>query len=187
MISKFNEFNIHEVCREYGIRNYTISNGLVDVDGDVDLSGKQLDRLPLNFGKVTGDFYCSHTNLTTLEGAPKWVGVDFDCSFNNLTSLQGAPQQVGINFICNHNNLISLEGGPKEVGGSFVCYNNQLTTLQGAPKEIGRDVYYRSNPLPKEILGLGDIKYILKWQDDYSIWRKDGSLDLFRFQELIKD
>src|SRR5574343_17400 len=137
MISKFNEFNIHEVCREYGIRNYTISNGLVDVDGDVDLSGRQLDRLPLNFGKVAGDFYCSHTHLTTLEGAPKVVGLNFYCGYN------------------------------------------KLNTLEGAPKEIGEDFYYTDDLLPKEITDFEDIKYILKWQDEYNIWKRDGSLDLF--------
>jgi hypothetical protein len=31
------------------------------------------------------------------------------------------------------------------------------------------------------------IKHIIKYQKDYSIWRKDGTLDEFRFSELMRD
>jgi hypothetical protein len=31
------------------------------------------------------------------------------------------------------------------------------------------------------------IKEIIKYQEDYSIWRKDGTLDVFRFGELMQD
>ena len=80
MINKFDEFNIHEIYKEYGIENYTINNGLVDVDGDVYLSNMELDILPVRFGIVARGF---------------------DCNFNKLTSLKGAPKQVGEIFIAN--------------------------------------------------------------------------------------
>src|SRR5574343_815103 len=120
MINKFDDFNIHIICEEYGIKNYTINNGLVDVDGNVNLSSWKLDRLPLNFGKVNRHFDCSNNNLTRALGG-----------------LEGAPQQVGGYFDCGNNNLISLKGGPKEVDLDFICHSNKLTTLQGAPKEVG--------------------------------------------------
>ena len=54
----------------------------------------------------------------------------FDCRNNHLTSLIGAPKYVGGWFDCNNNQLTSLAGAPKYVGGSFDCYNNpELTTL----------------------------------------------------------
>src|SRR5574343_122005 len=186
MISKFNEFSIHKICREYGIKNYTINNGLVDVDVNVNLSNLQLDKLPLNFGKVSGSFYCGNNNLSSLESAPKVVGGIFYCPLNNLTTLHGCPKEVGADFNCGYNNLTTLQGSPKEVGGDFYCEYNNLTSLKGASQEIGGIFYYKSNPLPEEILDFKDIKYILKWQDDYSIWR-DDKLDLFRFGELVKD
>ena len=250
MISKYNEFNIHKICKQYGIENYTINNGLLDVNGSVHLVNKKLTRLPLDFGNVTGsflcsynklsslegapkqvggsfycnnnqlnslqgapsyvgrdfdcsnnqlitlegapievggDFSCQHNQLDSLEGAPKQVGGDFDCHNNQLNSLQGAPKKVGGDFDCHNNQLTSLQGAPIEVGGGFYCYDNQLAILQGAPKEVGGGFYCGNNSLPKEILKFKDIKYIFKWQDEYNIWRRDGSLDLFRFNELIKD
>ena len=47
--------DIDTICKKYGITNYTINNGVVDVYGDVNLSVQALSGLPLKFGKVTGE------------------------------------------------------------------------------------------------------------------------------------
>lgn len=97
--------DIDSICKKY-IDNYTINpDGSVDVDGDVDLSYRELTKLPLKFGEVTGSFCCSDNQLTSLEGSPKYVGGDFSCGYNKL---------------------ITLEGGPKEVVGDFYCYGNPI-------------------------------------------------------------
>ena len=116
---------------------FDLPEGFV-IKGDLDLSGKGLEKLP-DLSKVTvkGNFNCSRNQLTSLEGAPEKVGGDFYCFLNQLTSLEGAPEKVGGNFNCSHNELTSLEGAPKEVGSDFDCYSNQLTSLKGAPKEVG--------------------------------------------------
>jgi hypothetical protein len=55
---------IEEICKEYGIENYTInSDWSIDVDGDVHLSNRNLTKLPLNFRNVSGNFYCSYNQL----------------------------------------------------------------------------------------------------------------------------
>ena len=127
---------IHEICKLYNIVNYTINNGLVDVDGDVNLYTECLTELPLKFGKVTGYFECSNNLLTSLEGAPKTVGGRFDCSSNKLTSLEGCSEKVGGDFCCKNNQLTSLKGGPITVGSDYRAFNNKLATLEGAPKVI---------------------------------------------------
>jgi len=203
--------DIDAICREYRITNYTVNpDRTVDVDGDVDLPDMGLDKLPLKFGYVSGSFHCGNNKLTSLEGSPREVGGDFYCFFNKLTSLEGAPEEVGGDFYCDYNQLTSLEGAPKEVvndfdcsdnqltslegvpeevGGSFYCNNNQLTSLAGAPEEIGSDFDCSDNPnLPKEILD--NYKYInkiVKYQSDYNIWRRDGSLDKYRFSDMMKE
>ena len=101
-----------------------------------------------------------------MEGAPKIVEGDFYCSRNQLTSLKGSPKWVGRNFYCNNNKLTSLEGAPKWVGGTFYCKFNPL------PKLIKDNERY--------------IKEIIKWQDEYNIWR-GGKLDEFRFGEMMID
>jgi hypothetical protein len=166
-VKLFEEYSsIDRICKKWGIENYTTNpDGTVDVSGDVYLYKKDLKELPLKFGKVSGYF---------------------DCSYNELTTLEGAPKVVGGGFYCHNNQLTTLEGAPKEVGGSFDCNSNQLITLEGAPKEVGGGFYFDGNPLPKEILNFHDKKYILKWQDDYVIWQY-GKLNLYRFQEMIKD
>jgi hypothetical protein len=97
---KFNGSDINKICKRYGITNYTIDNGLVNVNGNVYLKGYVLYELPVRFGIVTGDFNCSNNNLTTLKGSPKEVHGDFWCNYNNLTSLEGAPDLIGGKFKC---------------------------------------------------------------------------------------
>jgi hypothetical protein len=199
---------VEKICKKFGIENWSIRDGLVDVDGHVYLSHRRLTKLPLKFGRVSGGFYCWNNNLTTLEGAPKEVVGDFYCSNNKLTTLEGAPKEVGGYFWCNRNKLTTLEGAPKEVGGNFNCSGNKLTTLEGAPKEVGGgfscsfnklttldympnvrgDIYINDNPLPEEILNLPQdkLKDVIFEQDFYEIWR-DGKLFLPRWKELKID
>ena len=52
------------ICDKYGIENWTLnSEGLVDVDGSVDLEDRYLIRLPLRFEWVSGAFYCDNNQL----------------------------------------------------------------------------------------------------------------------------
>jgi hypothetical protein len=126
-LKKFNESldNIADICKAYGIINYTISDSLVDVDGDVYISSKSLTKLPLKFGKVTGYFNCSNNQLISLEGAPNSVGGNFHCSDNKLDSLEGAPKSVGGNFDCRSNKLVSLENFPPNIKG-LRCVDNPI-------------------------------------------------------------
>lgn len=202
-----------QLCKKYNIKNYTInSDGLIDVDGDVNISGRNLTKIPIKFGRISGSFYCHINKLISLEGAPIQVSGDFFCGHNQLISLKGAPKEVSDDFFCSYNELISLEGSPKEIYGNFDCSHNQLTSLQGAPRKIFNsfdcghnqlislqgapkvsDAFFcNNNPLlPQLILDFmdttNDPKFIIKNQDDYSIWRKDGTLDEYRFKDMLKD
>jgi len=114
------------------------STGLVDVNGDFHFSGYKFKNLMgVRFGRVSGNFLCQFTQLTSLKGSPEEVGGNFDCADNNLFSLEGAPQKVGKSFFCSDNQLTSLEGAPQKVGKSFFCSDNQLSSLEGSPREVG--------------------------------------------------
>jgi hypothetical protein len=129
---------IHGVCSKYEIKNYTINDDYtIDVDDSVSFFGISLSKIPLKFNIVSGSFYFSDNNLTTLKGSPKRVVGFFSCNNNRLTTLEGGPESVGGFFSCYDNQLTTLEGSPKEVGGYFYCHNNKLTTLEGCPKAVG--------------------------------------------------
>ena len=58
----------------------------------------------------------------------KWTG-DFDCSHNELTSLTGAPTSVTGNFYCRGNKLTSLKDVHKQIksiGGTFYLIKNPI-------------------------------------------------------------
>ena len=95
---------IENWCEEMDIENYTInSQGEIDVDGEVDLSGRYFKELPYKFGKVTGYFslrICK--NLISLKNCPYEVEGYFSCGFcPQLDSLKGCPKEVGYHFYCN--------------------------------------------------------------------------------------
>ena len=61
-------------------------DGSYDVEGEVDISYKNLTKIPWKFRRVGGSFYCSNNQLTSLEGAPQYVGRNFFCDNNPVPS-----------------------------------------------------------------------------------------------------
>ena len=178
---------IVEICSKYNIRNYTINeDGSIDVDGNVNLSFKKLTELPLNFNKVTGDFSCTHNELTTLKGSPKYVGLDFYCHDNNkLTSLEYGPVEVGGDFSCVDNKyLTSLEHSPKKVGGDFYCRTCPLKDLYGISDDIGGIIDVYETPLQSIIYDQVNIDFVRA----FNIYRviKDGKVVLKRLKYVME-
>jgi hypothetical protein len=61
---------LDEVCDGEWTLN---ENGEVDVDGTVDMRNMNLTKIPVMFGKVSGEFRCAHNKLTTLKNCPTSV------------------------------------------------------------------------------------------------------------------
>jgi len=162
--------DIDSICKKYGIYNYTInSDGTVDVDGSVYLNSKNLNKLPLKFGNVSGNFNCGRNRLTTLEGCPKSLGGTFNCSYNKLTSLEFCPQSVG---------------------GYFAFSYNQLKDLYGFPEFFDSDVYYEL--IFAEILDLFRSDYgrrlgkVIDLLNEYGVIQQDGKLVILdRLEEVF--
>jgi hypothetical protein len=95
----------------------------------------------------SGDFYCGHKKLTSLEHCPTEVGGEFSCRYNDLTSLEHCPTSVSGDFYCGNNDLTSLEHCPTSVGGKFSCGNNKLTSLEHCPTSVGGYFYCCDNKL----------------------------------------
>jgi hypothetical protein len=120
------EKSIEDWCKGLNLIKYEIIDGVVSVNAYVDLFNKKFEIIPIQFGRVNGDFYCQNNNLITLKGSPREVSYDFYCQYNELTSLEGGPKKVGENYYCHYNSLTTLEGGPKVMGKYFNCENNPV-------------------------------------------------------------
>lgn len=67
-----------DILDKLNVTNYNINDsGLVDVNGDVDLSNLDLSEIPVPFGEVTGSFHCDNNKLIDLKNIPIKVGGDF--------------------------------------------------------------------------------------------------------------
>jgi hypothetical protein len=190
-----NEEDIHRICEEYNIKNYTLNDDLsIDVDDNVYIIRKKLTKLPLKFNKVNGYFNCPSNKLTTLEGAPREVNGNFNCYDNKLTSLEGAPNIVTGDFNCYNNEIDSLEGAPKEITGLLNCYDNNLYSFYNLPIDIGEFIY-SVNPIkcfnnllgkdPELIYEFNELYVIQKVDEEWSIYkhRMEEFVDMFERPE----
>jgi hypothetical protein len=137
LLESIRETQITKKCELLGIKNWTLnSDGLVDVNGNVDISKMNLTTIPLRFGEVTGEFSCFDNKLTNLDGAPHTVGGAFYCYGNLLTSLVGGPKKC-LNYNCASNKLENFVGAPERIPGFFFGNSNKLLSLKGSPKYVG--------------------------------------------------
>ena len=126
-------------------------DGSISVAGGIILTDNSITHLPVKFRKVSGNFHCDYTNLTSLEGSPQEVGEYFSCESTKITSLNGSPKKVGGIFWCNHTKIASLEGGPKKVGKVY-CNDTKITSLDGAPESVSGYFYCNNTPFYKQFL-----------------------------------
>ena len=105
-------------CEEMGIQNYTInSQGEIDVNGNVDLTERDIKELPYKFGTIKEYFDLGRCkNLISLKNCPNEVCNSFD--------IDGCSQ------------LSSLEGCPKEVDGNFYCMNCKKEFVEEEVKSL---------------------------------------------------
>jgi len=189
----FRNLKIHLICKGYRIKNYIINeDGSIDVNGDVNLIGKRLKRLPLKFRNVSGNFDCSKNRLVSLEGSPEFVGGAFFCNYNNLTSLKGGPKKVYNIFNCSYNNIITFEGAPdylKVNRESFMCYSNPIYNIWNMFRDYSKiellndyDMFrenYNSKPgiiidrLNNFLVDIHKTKIKTLWQPPFQIHRKN--------------
>lgn len=118
-------------------------DGSFDYNGNVSLrrrtvNGNPLNRIPIKFRYVSGNFVCSNMGLSNLENCPTTIDGDFDASENNLKTLQGGPITVGKSYSVFLNDLTSLNGSPKNIPGDFDAGSNFITTLVGGPEKVGK-------------------------------------------------
>ena len=177
---KESKTDIHSICSEYGINDYTINpDGSIDVDGNIilsyDFERGELSKIPLKFAKVIGDFECDRNQLTTLKGSPRSVGGNFECSGNQLTSLEYCPVSVGGNFDCHSNQLTSLEGLP-EIGGYINCRRNQIIDFRGVSEFFEGLFYCEENPIEEIYTLFLQKEYVkdskcIKWINEFDVIR----------------
>ena len=197
LFENFKEESIDDICKKYNITNYTINeDGSIDVDSDIRICDTDLTKLPLKFGKVSGNFDCCRNKLMSLDGCPSYVERTFNCDTNNLTSLEGCPKCVSGWFICTHNKLTSFDGCPRYVGGDFFCNYNNIRSLSGLSVDLMGELY--PSPNLKYIYNIlkNHLEYINNFYDfniitDLGIGRQDLNLkrlnkfiDLYDLEEL---
>lgn len=130
------------------IINAKINDDLtIDVNGNVDLTGRGLTEIPYKFNRVEGDFNLLHNFLTSLKNVPNIVGKDFICSSNHLETLDFSPQTVKGSYYCSDNPLTQLNAIDVHFDEFFYhCTNTKSEFLKDFKtfyeKDEGQDYNY---------------------------------------------
>lgn len=98
--------SINYWLQEHKIKNYGINSNLtVDVNGDVNLSFRNITELPsyIEFNEIKGSFDISENKMVTLRGCPRTVHSNFFCYNNQLSTLDHFPEYVGGKLFCHGN------------------------------------------------------------------------------------
>ncbi len=163
MISEKEIIMIHKICKVCSIYDYSINpDGSIDVNGDVNLRNLNLDKIPLKFNYVYGNFNCSSNYLTSLKDCPRHITGYFNCSYNKLTSLEGGPKTIGNGFDCSYNKLTSLEGGPVVNKSYYYCQMESLISLDGFLGNYNQLVCYNKDNLVKKHNRKNNLKILEK-------------------------
>ena len=104
------------------IKNYVINKDLtVDIEGNADLSYKNLKELPVQFGKVRRDFFCQNNQLKSLKGAPQKVRRDFYCYNNQLKSIPKWIKNIKDVYVFQNINWNNVEWINKILGDKLTA------------------------------------------------------------------
>lgn len=144
---------------KFGLKEAIINeDGSISFIGHVNLSNKNLKKIPFNFKNVHGDFDCSNNQLSDLVNVPETVGGNFYCANNQLTNLKNSPKEVKGSFCCSSNKLKTLEYCPSNIY-RLIAEDNYINTLEHFPEIVRGSCYLRKNDINSiETLKTSDIR-----------------------------
>lgn len=159
--------------------NYEVHDDLsISIDGDVNLTHKNLITLPVNFNEIRGVFNCSYNNLVSLKGAPKKVTHTFMAMKNKISFLKDLPQCPEI--CLSYNNIKILDNIPEETIDLDLSYND----IQNISPELLQKNNYKLESLilsyNKINSGLDNLMNFSRMDRIYINENKITSIDAFK-------
>jgi hypothetical protein len=157
-----------QFLKEYRIPGCIIaSDGTISKTGSVDLIYFPGDRLPVQFGSVSGDFDAHDIPLTSMIGFPTRVGGSLRLNQTPINSLDGIPRIIGRDLHLVDTDIHSLSGISKlveSIGGKVIIGSTQthllgLLVISGVKQIIINSLMNVSDPVAKilnKYVGTGD-------------------------------
>ena len=185
MSSEFltSESEIRDFLSKFNISNFTVNgDGSVDVQGSIYLDNLKAKQLPVQFGKVDGDFVCNGGELVTLKGSPRYVNGNYYVHHNRLKDFQYSPEEVTGNVSYDNNEEVtSIEGIVPKIGGDLFMENlPKLENLHNIHKHVtalgyglfgSGHIKTDGTPLKSNVLGL----LLIKGLDEVTLANKELS------------
>ena len=142
-MKKFN--NIEDFIENNDVGDYSIVDGLINVDGSVILTQVNNGEIPFPFGQIMEDFNCNGLGLTTLKNTPHTIYGYFDCSENKLKSFEHCPTNAKAYFIASYNFIESFKYLPRQIDRLYL-QNNNIIDLNGFETSFYK-IFLSGNPI----------------------------------------
>lgn len=88
-------------CDSFAICNYSIENGLINVNGGVNLSNCKLKTLPYKFGNINGNFNISINLISSFKNFPNIINGRLNITMTLIDNWNYVPKVTG-NIICDY-------------------------------------------------------------------------------------
>lgn len=169
---------IEEFCGKYNIRNYTVVDGLINVNGKVNLWQIGENKIPYKFGTVDGYFEISFSMLSTLEGLPNIIKGNLFMVNSSLKKLDYLPNKVtglvdlSFNQLSDLYSLKGLDCGKINVDSNPVGYLYKF----GIMEEV--DAFNTLRVVIDNELNLKRLKYF------YSLMDRNFDLDIDKLSKF---
>lgn len=126
---------LETILKSLGITKYKLrEDGGIVVLQDVHWEGMGLEKIPVQFYSIDGDFNLKGNKLETLENFPYFVTGIVTLSYNKLKSFDGIPEgEIMLGLIADNNFLTTLKGAPPRVDTFSIDNNNSLESIIYAP------------------------------------------------------
>ncbi len=154
LIEQFTEIYAWSGRLEFHDRDTVSVHAEDDQAGSVSLR-RDAAELSFKFRKVDGNFNLRENWITSLQGAPDWIGGDLNVIHcptlvdwgNTLEVVQGELWVMQAGFR-------SFKGGPRSVGTRMIIRETVIKSLEGFPEKIGSQLelpYTKDLPLLKTL------------------------------------
>lgn len=196
---------IKVLCTKYRIVNFRINSDYsIDVFGDVNLSNKNLNRIPIKFDEIYGNFECNFNNLKDLTNCPRIIHGNFSVYSNQIKDLSIHPEyiqgcfQIGQNKIKEATtfpivgNTLQIDSNLLEhlsYDGRVIATNNKIYSVDNFNTVLSNVGVLLKNPIYELIKYITDAHFYLlgKSVSDTNVQSANDVLEKIIEFEIVKD
>ena len=134
-----------EDAESYVDNNFKIFDDHIEIKGDLDLEGSQVQVLPFGLTKIGGFLDLKNSQVRELPAGLTSIGGFLDLRKSQVRELPAGLTTIGSSLFLNNSQLRELPAGLTTIGGNLWLRGSQIGDINES-LEIGGNVYAKGLP-----------------------------------------